>query len=338
MHKRKDLTAWTDAASSLTSPIPYSELTLGNLIGGGGFGQVWEAKWRGTPVAVKVLTVTSALEHVQKAILQEFAAEINMVSGMRHPNVCLYIGACLEAPNRAIVTELAANGSLWDALRKTLQPPYLVADGTTRFAWPTHLYPSSGTADPFNDGTILADHRGVVPSDLPPPYAPIGAWPWVLVKRVASGAARGMNYLHCGQPSVLHRDLKSANILLDESYNAKVCDFGLSRLTAKTRSMTGNCGTVQWMAPEILANESYAEPCDVYSYGIILWELLVRQCPYGDMSAIQCALAVLNNNSRPEIPHWCPPAFGALIASCLEKNPMSRPTFSQILSALDSIP
>ena len=76
-----------------------------------------------------------------------------------------------------------------------------------------------------------------------------------------------MNYLHFGNPPVLHRDLKSANILLDESYNAKVADFGLSRLKAQERSMTGNCGTVQWMAPEILANEGYAEPADVYSYG-----------------------------------------------------------------------
>lgn len=60
-----------------------------------------------------------------------------------------------------------------------------------------------------------------------------------------------MNYLHCGSPPVLHRDLKSANILLDDSYNAKVADFGLSRLKAQERSMTGNCGTVQWMAPEV---------------------------------------------------------------------------------------
>ena len=104
MHKRKNLTLCTDAASSLTTPIAFSELKMKELIGGGGFGQVWEASWRGTPVAVKILSVSHKAEHIQKAILQEFAAEINMVSGMRHPNICLYIGACLEPSNRAIVT------------------------------------------------------------------------------------------------------------------------------------------------------------------------------------------------------------------------------------------
>jgi serine/threonine protein kinase len=78
-----------------------------------------------------------------------------------------------------------------------------------------------------------------------PPLAPAGAWPWALVKRVAAGTARGMCYLHSGNPPVLHRDLKSANILLDESYTAKLADFGLSRLKAVRSGMTGNCGTVQ---------------------------------------------------------------------------------------------
>ncbi len=104
LHKRKDLTACSDAASSLHSPITFSELKLDSMIGGGGFGQVWRATWRGTPVAVKVLSASSQAYNVQKAILQEFAAEINMLSGMRHPNICLYIGACLEPSNRAIVT------------------------------------------------------------------------------------------------------------------------------------------------------------------------------------------------------------------------------------------
>ena len=75
--------------------------------------------------------------------------------------------------------------------------------------------------------------------------------PWVLIKHVAVGAARGMTYLHGGKPPVLHRDLKSANLLLDDSYTTKVADFGLSRIKAQERSMTGNCGTVQWMAPEV---------------------------------------------------------------------------------------
>lgn len=308
MHKRRDLTAWSDAASSLTSPISYSELNLMSIIGSGGFGQVYSATWRGTPVAVKVLAVSSKAENVQRAILQEFAAEINMVSGMRHPNITLYIGACLDPPHRAIVTELASNGSLWDALRMPLESPFSVCDGKTNILWPQS-------------------------QSLPP----VGTWPWLLVKRVAVGAARGMAYLHGGCPSVLHRDLKSANILLDDSYNAKITDFGLSRLKAQERSMTGNCGTVQWMAPEILANESYAEPADVYSYGIILWELLSRECPYNGMNSIQCAMAVLNKNARPEIPAWCPLQFRGLIEDCIGLRPSSRPTFSGILTRLEGM-
>lgn len=241
---------------------------------------------------------------------------------MRHPNICLYMGACLTPPTRAIITELAANGSLWDALRLPLSAPYTESDGTTRTAWPLSLYKSS--------------HTGDTPPPLPLP--PKGTWPWVLVKRVTCGAARGMTYLHSGTPPVLHRDLKSANLLLDESYTAKVCDFGLSRLKAQDRSMTGNCGTVQWMAPEVLANQRYAEPADVYSFGIIVWEMLTGECPYEGMSAIQCALAVLNGDHRPEIPSWCPPALSALIRACWEQNPERRPSFAQIIMALDAMP
>lgn len=317
IHKRRDLTACSDAASSLHSPIVYSDLKMNHLIGGGGFGQVWSATWRGTPVAVKVLSASSESLMVQKAILQEFVAEINMLSGMRHPNICLYIGACLEPTNRAIVTELAANGSLWDALRLPLKTPFGTQERGQPL-WPLELY---GSNDPES---IL--------------HPPEGTWPWSLVRRVAEGAARGMNYLHCGKPAVLHRDLKSANILLDDSYNPKVCDFGLSRIKTHENSMTANCGTVQWMAPEILANEPYAEPADVYSYGIILWELLTRRCPYEGMNSIQCAMAVLNRDLRPEIPAWCPTIFANLISECVDKEPSNRPTFAIILSTLDTMP
>lgn len=358
IHKRSNLTMATDAGRSLQSDIDFDELKLQEVIGGGGFGQVWRATWRGTPVAVKVLTGSAQTHHIAKAVLEEFKAEINLLKvrfmsidvnrkvwlelivpnfnclahthtlpqGMRHPNICLYMGACVDPPNRAIITELAANGSVWDALRLPLMPPFVPADGTSRGCWPLHLY---------------VGNHGVPPSDGAPklsaPIPPKGTWPWELVKRVACGSARGMAYLHSGKPPVLHRDLKSANLLLDESYTTKVCDFGLSRLKAQERSMTGNCGTVQWMAPEVLANMNYNEKADVFSYGIILWELLSRECPYDGLSPIQCALAVLNRDKRPDIPKFCPPALHALIKACIKKDPEQRPSFEEILQAIDAM-
>jgi serine/threonine protein kinase len=95
--------------------------------------------------------------------------------------------------------------------------------------------------------------------------------------------------------------------------------------------------SVLGQAPEVLANQAYNEKADVYSYAIILWELLTRLCPYDKMAPIQCALAVLNKNQRPEIPRWCPPSFQALIRTCWKKDPDERPTFPQILAALDAM-
>jgi len=280
---------------------------------------------------VKVLTGSAQNTHIAKAILEEFKAEINLLKGMRHPNICLYMGACVTPPNRAIITELAANGSAWDSLRLPLTPPYSAADGTPRGSWPLKLYL------PGQHGIPPSSHGNSESSEICAPIPPRGTWPWELVKRVSCGAARGMAYLHSGNPPVLHRDLKSANLLLDESYTTKVCDFGLSRLKAQARSMTANCGTVQWMAPEVLANRSYDEKADVYSFGIIVWELLSRECPYEGMTAIQCALAVLNRDKRPEIPKWCPPGLHALIKSCIKKDPSDRPSFAEVIKALDAI-
>lgn len=329
IHKRHDLIIDTDSAEALQSSINFNELNLQEVIGGGGFGQVWRATWRGTPVAVKVLTGSAQNTRIARAVLEEFKAEINLLKGMRHPNICLYMGACVDPPNRAIITELAAHGSVWDALRLPLAAPYVVADGSPNGCWPLRLYlPGHYGAPPISQGAS---------SRVSAPIPPRGTWPWELVRRVSCGAARGMAYLHSGDPPVLHRDLKSANLLLDESYTTKVCDFGLSRLKAQARSMTGNCGTVQWMAPEVLANRTYDEKADVYSFGIILWELLARECPYEGMTPIQCALAVLNRDKRPEIPKWCPPGLHALIKSCVKKEPSERPSFSQIILALDAM-
>jgi hypothetical protein len=103
--------------------LSLKDLSLLGVIGGGGFGQVWKGTWGGTPVAVKMLnnlmlpTNGSAALPEQVQLLNAFEEEVTMLAQLRHPNICLFLGVCLEPPHRAIVTELVSRGSLWDCLR-----------------------------------------------------------------------------------------------------------------------------------------------------------------------------------------------------------------------------
>jgi len=114
-----------------------------------------------------------------------------------------------------------------------------------------------------------------------------------------------MNFLHSCSPKVLHRDLKSQNILLDSDMHAKVADFGLSKLTSDDIStMTTNLGTVQWTAPEILQGEvHYSTAVDIYSYGIVMWEVSTGRIPYSDKKTpVQIAMQVCSGERPPITP------------------------------------
>jgi serine/threonine protein kinase len=128
-------------------------------------------------------------------------------------------------------------------------------------------------------------------------HSPSVSYSWDTALVMAADIAKGVAHLH-GE-GIIHRDLKSANLLLDRGGTLKVADFGLARVKAHTFTMTGQCGTVQWMAPEVLGSQRYAEPADTYSYGIVLWEIATRRCPYEGMQPIQVAMAVLHENQRP---------------------------------------
>ena len=137
---------------------------------------------------------------------------------------------------------------------------------------------------------------------------------WKDRKRLALGIAKGMNYLHMFPTPVLHRDLKSLNILIDSGFKPKIADFGWTRL--KADKMTRKIGTFQWMAPETILSEIYSEKADVYSYGIILWEIAAREPPYKNISGATVALQVSKKGLRPEVPDKTPKAFAKMMKRC----------------------
>ena len=108
--------------------------------------------------------------------------------------------------------------------------------------------------------------------------------------------ALGIYYLHCCRPAVLHLDLKSANVLLDDYGRAKVCDFGLAHLKEEHGVLTSRMGSPMWTAPEILKGEAATETADSYSFAMLLYEIISRRLPYVGIPAPQAP-------APPPLPH-----------------------------------
>uniref|UniRef100_A0A0R3RFX2 Protein kinase domain-containing protein n=1 Tax=Elaeophora elaphi TaxID=1147741 RepID=A0A0R3RFX2_9BILA len=142
--------------------------------------------------------------------------------------------------------------------------------------------------------------------------------------------ADGMNYLH--QKRIIHRDLKSPNILVDNSDVLKICDFGTSHQWDKEKSMVMSfCGTAAWMAPEIIKKEPCSEKVDIWSFGVVLWELLTQEIPYKDIDSMAIIWGVGSNNLSLPIPDTAPEGLKLLLRQCWSIKPQNRPSFSQIL-------
>ena len=126
---------------------------------------------------------------------------------------------------------------------------------------------------------------------------------WSIVFKFALDAAKGMTRLH--SESILHRDLKSKNLMVDQNWTVKVSDFGLSGLKSSWLSNeareNGKLGTLPWTAPEVFEDQPHTEKSDVYSYGIILYELLSRKVPWKDRVTESIPHAVVIENKRPRL-------------------------------------
>eukprot|EP01096_Ripella_sp_DP13-Kostka_P004162 TRINITY_DN1625_c0_g1_i5.p1 TRINITY_DN1625_c0_g1~~TRINITY_DN1625_c0_g1_i5.p1 ORF type:complete len:482 (-),score=181.11 TRINITY_DN1625_c0_g1_i5:153-1598(-) len=158
--------------------------------------------------------------------------------------------------------------------------------------------------------------------------------------KMAKDAALGMNWLHRSNPIFIHRDLKLSNLLVDNSHRVCVCDFGLAQM--KPRDVANleydPHGSPLYMAPEVFVGD-YNEKCDIYSFGVVLWEIYTQSQAFAQVSDNLPAFiqAVCDHNFRPEIPSDCPEPLSLLMLDCWQKNPRARPSFEAIIPRLDQI-
>ncbi|XP_052308804.1 serine/threonine-protein kinase STY17 isoform X2 [Populus trichocarpa] len=153
--------------------------------------------------------------------------------------------------------------------------------------------------------------------------------------KVAIDVSKGMNYLH--QNNIIHRDLKTANLLMDENEVVKVADFGVARVQTQSGVMTAETGTYRWMAPEVIEHKPYDYKADVFSFGIVMWELLTGELPYSYLTPLQAAVGVVQKGLRPTIPKHTYPKLAELLERCWQRDPTQRPNFSQIIDILQQI-
>jgi len=161
--------------------------------------------------------------------------------------------------------------------------------------------------------------------------------------KIAKECALGMSWLHgCSSP-IIHHDLKPSNFLIDREGRVKVTDFGLSISKPKNVLIRSEAprGTAVYMAPEVFDLNDYDEKCDIYSYGIILWEIYTGDLPFAEetsyLTVEELCIKVADENLRPKIPDECPTNLAELIRNCWDNYPDDRPSFTTILEKLDLI-
>lgn len=160
-------------------------------------------------------------------------------------------------------------------------------------------------------------------------------WNHTNISRIICGIVMGMRYIH--RRNVLHRDLKPANVLIDENYKPRIADLGLSRFDSLGLTMTTQVGTPLYMAPEMFDTGTYTNRIDVYSFGLMLYEILTLKCPFQEGITAMQHLKVLMNEERPQIPDTIRPEIRMIIAQSWHTKPEQRLSFDEIYAELRKI-
>lgn len=162
---------------------------------------------------------------------------------------------------------------------------------------------------------------------------------------IAIDVAEALAYMHSLNPKIIHRDLKSRNVLLNSQLVAKLSDFGLSRNRTYEETLTAGVGTVRWTAPEVMLGENYSEQADVYSFGVVLSELDTREIPFEEKGTsrsgapgapdMAIVIKVAKGELRPNFSPDCPAPINKIAKACLQFDPALRPSASSVVRMLN---
>ncbi|PKU37491.1 proto-oncogene tyrosine-protein kinase receptor ret [Limosa lapponica baueri] len=290
--------------------FPRKNLVLGKTLGEGEFGKVVKAtafrlKGRAgyTTVAVKMLK-----ENASQSELRDLLSEFNLLKQVNHPHVIKLYGACSQDGPLYLIVEYAKYGSLRSFLRESRKvgPSYVGSDGNRN---------SSYLDNP--------DERALTMGDLI-------SFAWQI--------SRGMQYL--AEMKLVHRDLAARNVLVAEGRKMKISDFGLSRDVYEEDSYVKRSKgriPVKWMAIESLFDHIYTTQSDVWSFGVLLWEIVtLGGNPYPGI-APERLFNLLKTGYRMERPENCSEEMYNLMLRCWKQEPDKRPTFAEISKELEKM-
>jgi len=270
----------------------------------GGNNWIHTAVLHGKPVVVK--TLKPECQDLVLAI-NEIEGELAIHARLNHPNICGLLGAGSTSKGvRFVVLERLDGGTMSQMLGYDMR----IRDRRRRFWRKKKL--------PYQD-----------------------------ILKCAHSMANALAYMHGDAiPGcmLLHRDLKPDNIGFTLAGEVKIIDFGLARIiensdptTDERYEMSGETGSLRYMAPEVAKSLPYNHKADVYSFGIIFWELNACRKPYEGMSKEEFYVEVVHGGLRPEIHKKWPTELASLITACWSEDPNSRPTFSEIVLSLDQL-
>nr|XP_003936155.1 fibroblast growth factor receptor 4 isoform X1 [Saimiri boliviensis boliviensis]XP_039316569.1 fibroblast growth factor receptor 4 isoform X1 [Saimiri boliviensis boliviensis] len=285
--------------------FPRDRLVLGKPLGEGCFGQVIRAEAFGMdpaqPDQASTVAVKMLKGNASDKDLADLVSEMEVMKLIgRHKNIINLLGVCTQEGPLYVIVECAAKGNLREFLRARRPPgPDLSPDG---------------------------------------PRSSEGPLSFPVLVSCAYQVARGMQYLESRK--CIHRDLAARNVLVTEDNVMKIADFGLARgvhhIDYYKKTSNGRL-PVKWMAPEALFDRVYTHQSDVWSFGILLWEIFtLGGSPYPGIP-VEELFSLLREGHRMDRPPHCPPELYGLMRECWHAAPSQRPTFKQLVEALDKV-